>query len=70
MEPTDEHLSLVLTEDQIERIAKVILDQYGKGLGKTHFNDAALGVFENIAGLDGLTSAEVRKLLVRVCYER
>lgn len=53
MEPTDEHLSLALTDDQVERIAMMILDEFGTGLSRTQFNNALLRVFENVQGWTG-----------------
>ena len=66
MEPTNQHLSLALTDDQIERIAVGLIDEYGKGLSRTQFNEAVLGVFENIAGLEVLSSRQVSRLLAKV----
>jgi len=66
MEPTDAHLSLALTDDQIERIAAGLIEQHGPSLSRTQFNDAALGVFENVPGLEAISEREVSRLLATV----
>jgi hypothetical protein len=75
MEPTDEHLSLALTDDQIERLAMAVLDEFGPGLSKTQFNDVALGVFRErfqgwmrlLSGVDeSCRPSGKRTLVVRV----
>lgn len=66
MEPTNEHLSLALTDDQIERIAAGLIEQHGPSLTRTQFNDAVLGVFENVPGLEVMPKRQVSSLLAAV----
>ncbi len=50
---SSENASLhALTDEQIERPAAVVVDEFGPTLARTQFNDVILTLFEDIAGFE------------------
>jgi hypothetical protein len=63
MEFTDTQSSPALTADQIERLLAVIIDEFGSGVTQSHFNDAVLRLFEDIAGFETMPLRDVEAIL-------
>jgi hypothetical protein len=55
MASSDTQSPHALSDEQIERLAAVVVDEFGPGLTRTQFNDVVLALFEDIAGLEVLT---------------
>jgi hypothetical protein len=70
MEPTDTHPLTSLTDEQIERLAAALLDEFGSGLDRARFNDAALLLLENVPGFELMTQSQLCSYLraMWVCY--
>jgi hypothetical protein len=47
-----------LTDEQIERLAAVIVEDFGPDLSRTQFNDVALLLLEDIAGCEVMTQQQ------------
>lgn len=54
MDPTDTQSSHALTDDQIERLAVAVLNQFGSELSRIEFNQAVLMLLEDVAGWLGM----------------
>ena len=59
MEPTDSKPSPSLTDEQIERLALILLDEFGPGLDRTRFNDMACLLFEDVPGFELMTPRQL-----------
>ncbi len=52
MDSTDNDSLHALTDEQIERLAAIVLEDFGPGLHRTQFNDVVLLMFEDVAGFE------------------
>ncbi|MEJ1966261.1 MAG: hypothetical protein WDO56_33805 [Gammaproteobacteria bacterium] len=60
MDSTDTHN---LTDDQIERLAAILVEDFGPGLHRTEFDNIVLLMFEDIAGLHVMPQQQVSECL-------
>jgi hypothetical protein len=59
MEPTDSQTLTSLTDEQIERLAAVVLDEFGPSLSRRQFDDVALALFEDVPGSELMTANQI-----------
>jgi hypothetical protein len=52
MEPTDNETLTSLTDEQIERLAAIVFEDFGPGLPRVQFIDVVRLMFEHIAGFE------------------
>jgi hypothetical protein len=55
-----------LSADQLDRIAQIVMEEFGSRLSQQQFADVVLGLFENIAGLETLTERSGAELARRL----
>jgi len=60
MDSTDTH---TLSDDQIERLAAILVEDFGPGLHRTEFNNIVLLMFEDVAGFDVMPQQQVAEYL-------
>jgi hypothetical protein len=69
MDSTD-HLSFAaLNDDELDRLVEVIVEQFGSTLERAQFADVALTLFEDIAGLETITTKRANRY-VAVLWRR
>ena len=54
MAPPSIHTLRVLSDEQLDMIISIVVDEHGPTLVRVRFNDVVLGLFESLAGLDNL----------------
>lgn len=54
MVPFNVHALQTISDDQLDTLISIALDEYGPTLARARFNDVILSLFEFIAGLDNL----------------
>ena len=52
MDSTDNESLHGLTDEQIERLAGIVFEDFGPGLSRTQFDDVVLLMFEDVPGFD------------------
>lgn len=52
-----------LSSEQIEMLVQIVRETRGDGISRDQFNDAMLGLFEDIPGFERLSSRKVGQLL-------
>lgn len=52
-----------LSDEQLDTLVSIVLDEYGPTLARVRFNDGMLGLFELIAGLDNLPQRRRQRYL-------
>ena len=52
-----------LTDEQIERLAAAVVDEFGPGLTRAQFDDVVLTLFENIAGFETISRERMARYL-------
>jgi len=50
-----------LNDDELDGLVEVIVDQFGSTLDRAQFADVALTLFENIAGLETITTKQANR---------
>lgn len=54
MDSSDTQSLHALTDKQVSVLVSIALEEFGRGLARTQFNDVILGLFEYIAGFETL----------------
>jgi hypothetical protein len=52
-----------LNDDEMGRLVSIAMEEFGRGLAQTHFNDVMLARFEHIAGLETIPPKLARQYL-------
>jgi hypothetical protein len=55
MDSSDTQSHRTLNDDEMGRLVSIALEEFGRGLTRTQFNEAMLALFEHIAGLETLS---------------
>lgn len=63
MEPTDNQTLTALDDEQIKRLAVIVLDEFGPGLDWKRFDDVALLLFEDVPGFELMTPRQLGSYL-------
>jgi hypothetical protein len=58
MDSTDNETLTALDDEQIERLAAIVLEDFGPGLHRTGFDNVVLLMFEDVAGYDVMPQRE------------
>lgn len=58
MDSTDNDSLRALTDEQIERLAAIVVEDFGLGLSRPQFNGVVLLMFEDVAGFDVMPQRE------------
>ena len=61
MDSTDIRSFAALNDDEINRLVEVVIEQFGSTLDRHQFADVALTLFEDIAGLETITTKKVSR---------
>jgi hypothetical protein len=61
-----------LVSDQLNRLVEIINDDFGPKLNQDQFNDAAMNMFDNIAGCESLPAKTRTQYLNKMwtCYKK
>jgi hypothetical protein len=54
----DSHSPDTLDDEQIERLAVIVVEDFGLALGRIQFHEIVLMMFENIAGFELMTQQQ------------
>ena len=60
MDTIDSHS---LSDDEIDRLVSIALEEFGSGLNRHQLNEVMLALFEHIAGLENLPRKRSQKYL-------
>ena len=63
MAPFDIRSLQTLSDEQLDTLISIVLDEYGPTLARARFNDVILNLFEFIAGLDNLPQKRRQRYL-------
>jgi hypothetical protein len=55
MDSSDTQSHHTLNDDEMGRLVSIALEEFGRGLTRTQFNEVMLALFEHIAGLETLS---------------
>lgn len=61
------HKNTQLSESQLTALVAIIFDEHGAGLNRDQFNDEAMNLLENIAGLE-MTANKVRSAYLKTMW--
>jgi len=64
MDSTDHRSFAALTDDELDRLVEVVIEQFGSALDRAQFTDVALTLFEDIAGLETITTKQASRYIV------
>jgi hypothetical protein len=65
MDSSDTQSPHTLNDDEMGRLVSIALEEFGRGLTRTQFNEVMLALFEHIAGLETLShKRQVRYLKI------
>ena len=61
MDSTDHRSFAALNDDELDGLVEVIAEQFGSTLDRAQFADVALTLFEDIAGLETITTKQANR---------
>ena len=61
MDSTDHRSFAALNDDELDRLVEVIVEQFGSTLDRAQFADVALTLFDDIAGLETITTKQANR---------
>jgi hypothetical protein len=61
MDSTDHRSFAVLNDDELDGLVEVVIEQFGSNLDRAQFAEVALTLFEDIAGLETITTKQVNR---------
>lgn len=61
MDSTANRSFAALTDDELDRLVEIIGEQFGLTLTRAQFADVALTLFDDIAGLEAITTKQVNR---------
>ncbi len=61
MDSTANRSFAALTEDELDRLVEVIVQQFGSTLDRDQFADVALTVFDDMPGLETITTKQASR---------
>ena len=72
MDSTDNDSLRALTDEQIECLAAVVVEDFGPDLSRTQFNDVVLLLFEDVAGFEAVPQKRLAEHLrsLWIVYQR
>ena len=63
MDSSDTQSLNTLTDDEIGRLVSVVVDDFGRDLARTRFNDVMLSLFEHVPGFETLSRKRSQQYL-------
>jgi hypothetical protein len=61
MDSTDHRSFAALSDDELDRLVEVVVEMFGSTLDRAQFTDVALTLFEDIAGLETITTRKASR---------
>lgn len=61
MDSTDHRSIAALNDDELDRLVEVIVEQFGSTLDRERFADAALTLFDDMPGLETITTKQANR---------
>jgi len=68
MDSTDHRSIAALNDDELDRLVEVIVEQFGSTLDRDQFADVALTLFDDIAGLETITTKQVNRYVAALWW--
>jgi hypothetical protein len=61
MDSTDHRSFVALSDDELDRLVEVVIEQFGATLDRRQFAEVAMTLFEDIAGLEAITAKRTNR---------
>ena len=64
MDSTDQRSFAALNDDELDRLVKVVVEQFGSDLDRAQFADVALTMLDDMPGLETITTKQANRYIV------